>query len=319
MVAASQLKSSRTFHSNVTPPLHTPYTDLTPCVVITTWKIARFQMSSSLSMPSLSLPFCPTFHNINPGSPVSGSGEGPDPGPFPASAGPGNAFQGYEVNGTWATAIQRIPSEAKMCLIEQAVHYKVLSNMEHEFLVVHASHPSSSKVMLDVGHNVDVLTATQQHTPTDAAEMAGLSSSLRSSARYLSMLMSFCPPPPSLPETSSHPHPVYDSVQVSHDASPEPILALHGPSVPLLTVSFSSKSRQHPSLLHLSILLLTFRTHFLSYALLQYQYYLRVLHVLHSSIFLVVLRSSTRRDRRQRRGTACMCLCTQRVVLHYRT
>ena len=175
---------------------------------------------------------------------------------------------------TWATAIQRIPSEAKMCLIEQVVHYKALSDMEHEFLVVHASHPSGSKVVLGVDRNADVLTATQQHTPTEeAAETAGPSSSLRSSARYLSTLMSFCPSPPSLPEASSHPQPAYDSVQISHDASPAPIIAQHGPSVPLSTVTFSSESTQRPSLLHLSVLLLTIRIHFPSYALLQYQCY----------------------------------------------
>ncbi|KAH9000204.1 hypothetical protein EDB92DRAFT_1829874 [Lactarius akahatsu] len=161
----------------------------------------------------------------------------------------------------WATAIQRVPSEAEKCLIEQVVHYKALSDMEHEFLVVHACHPSGSKVVLGVDRNADVLTAAQQHAgPT---ETAGPSSPLVSSARYLSTLMRFGPSPPS-PEA-------YDSVQVSHDATPAPILAQHGPSVPLSTVSFSRAPR--PSLLHLSVLLLTIRTHFPSYALLQYQCY----------------------------------------------
>jgi hypothetical protein len=180
----------------------------------------------------------------------------------------------------WATAIQRVPSEAKRCLIEQVVHYKALSDMEHEFLVVHASHPSGSKVVLGVDRNADVLTAAKQHTPTEPAEAAGPSSSLRSSARYLSTLMSFCPTPPSLPEASSTQQPAYDSVQVSHDATPAPILAQHGPSVPLSTVSFSpapppglGRPTRRPSLLHLSVLLLTIRTHFPSYALLQYQCY----------------------------------------------
>jgi hypothetical protein len=178
----------------------------------------------------------------------------------------------------WATAIQRIPSEAKRCLIEQVVHYKALSDMEHEFLVVHASHPSGSKVVLGVDRNADVLTAAQQHTPTELVEAAGPSSSLRSSARYLSTLMNFCPSSPSLPEASPQ-QPAYDSVQVSHDASPAPILAQHGPSVPLSTVSFSpepaglGRATRRPSLLHLSVLLLTIRTHFPSYALLQYQCY----------------------------------------------
>lgn len=183
---------------------------------------------------------------------------------------------------SWATAIQRVPSEAKRCLIEQVVHYKALSDMEHEFLIVHASHPSGSKVVLGVDRNADVLAATQQHAHAEAADAdaAGPSSSLASSARYLSTLMCF--PTSSLPETSSSRQSAYDSVQVSHDSTPAPILAQHGPSVPLSTISFSlappptlgrRAARRPPSLLHLSILLLTIRTNFPSYALLQYQCY----------------------------------------------
>jgi len=93
---------------------------------------------------------------------------------------------------------------------------------------------------------------------------------LVSSARYISTLMRFCPPPPSPAEVQQPA--AYDSVQVSHDATPAPILAQQGPSVPLSTVSFSLATRR-PSLLHLSVLLLTIRAHFPSYALLQYQCY----------------------------------------------
>jgi hypothetical protein len=46
---------------------------------------------------------------------------------------------------TWAAAIQRQSSEAKQCFLEQVLHYKALSDMEHEFLVVYASHPSGLK------------------------------------------------------------------------------------------------------------------------------------------------------------------------------
>jgi hypothetical protein len=172
----------------------------------------------------------------------------------------------------WATAIQRDPSEAEQCLIEQVVHYKALSDMEHEFLIVHACHPSGSKVVLGVDRNVDILTAAQQH---DAAA-AGPSSSLASSARYLSTLMHFCPPPVPSP-TEEDRQRAYDSVQVSHDGTPAPILAQQGPSVPLSTISFSpeppGRATQGPSLLRLSVLLLTIRAHFPSYALLQYQCY----------------------------------------------
>jgi len=149
--------------------------------------------------------------------------------------------------------------------------------MEHEFLVVHASHPSGSKVVLGVDRNADVLTAAQQHAHAEAADAAGPSSSLVSSARYLSTLMRS---PTSLPETSSSQQAAYDSVQISHDATPAPILAQHGPSVPLSTVSYPEspappgrRAARRPSLLHLSVLLLTIRTHFPSYALLQYQCY----------------------------------------------
>lgn len=176
----------------------------------------------------------------------------------------------------WAAAIQRVPSEAEQCLIEQVVHYKALSDMEHEFLIVHACHPSGSKVVLGVDRNADVLTAALQHTPTqEATPAAGPSSSLVSSARYISTLMRFCPPPPS-PAPAEDRQAAYDSVQVSHDATPAPILAQQGPSVPLSTVSFSlapAAAIRPPSLLHLSVLLLTIRAHFPSYALLQYQCY----------------------------------------------
>jgi hypothetical protein len=111
-----------------------------------------------------------------------------------------------------------------------------------------------------------------------------------SSARYLNTLA--CAKFPSVAsylssEESSHL--VYDGVQVSRDGTPAPILAQHGPSVPLYTITFSStpppptaststtssnsKARRLPSLLHLSLLLLTIRTHFPSYALLEHQCY----------------------------------------------
>jgi hypothetical protein len=89
---------------------------------------------------------------------------------------------------SWATVIQRVPSKAKWCLIEQVIHYKTLSDMEHEFLVVHTSHLSGSKVMLGIDCNADVFTASQQHAP---AKAVGPSSASVSSARYLSILMHF--------------------------------------------------------------------------------------------------------------------------------
>ncbi|KAI0285972.1 hypothetical protein BGY98DRAFT_909310 [Russula aff. rugulosa BPL654] len=158
---------------------------------------------------------------------------------------------------TWAAAIQRQSSEAKQCFLEQAVHYKALSDMEHEFLVVYASHPSGSKIVLGVDRNAQDLTiAASKRTSGSASQNTNTTQ-------------------PSTVDKSSHL--AYDGVQVSHDGTSAPILAQHGPSVPLYTITFSSSSppltAHHPSLLHLSILLLTIRTHFPSYALLEYQCY----------------------------------------------
>ena len=170
---------------------------------------------------------------------------------------------------TWAATIQKLPSEAEQCLLDQVVHYKVRSDMEHEFLVVYAVHrPSGFRIVLGIDRN-------GENPAFKKAPLSAKPSTLASSARYLNALM--CA------------NVAHDGVQVSHDGTPAPILALHGPSVPLLTITFphttscppvasSSSSSlssvtEHPSLLHLSVLLLTVRTEFPSYALLQYQCY----------------------------------------------
>jgi hypothetical protein len=203
---------------------------------------------------------------------------------------------------TWAASIHRLSFEAEQCLLNKVVHYKALSDMEHEFLIVYASHPSGSNIVLGLDRNAaEVLPASCSEAD------AGPSSSLLSSARYLSTLLHFSSSPPSSSSNSNEPgetspHLAYDSVQISHDGTPDPILAQHGPSVPLSTISFASspspspsyphtpmdkdtlnrgqererekqRHRPRPSLLHLSILLLTIHTHFPSYALLQYQCY----------------------------------------------
>ena len=200
---------------------------------------------------------------------------------------------------TWAAAIRRVPSETEQCLLEQVVHYKALSDMEHEFLIVYASHPSGSKIVLGIDRNAEALSPIFEPVNSEAEP----SSYLASSARYLSTLMQFSSSPSSSSSTSddkqagTSPHLAYDGVQVSHDGTPTPILTQHGPSVPLSTISFVPSSSPHPptsltgegtstqerkrehehrsrpSLLHLSILLLTIHTHFPSYALLQYQCY----------------------------------------------
>jgi hypothetical protein len=197
---------------------------------------------------------------------------------------------------TWAAAIQRPSSEAKQCFLEQVVHYKALSDMEHEFLVVYASHPSGSKIVLGVDRNAqDLATALQAnirlsipghgHNPAlNCSVFVGTVPQYTRVGQVASPVFVYFV----APESSDL---AYDGVQVSHDGTPEPILAQHGPCVPLYTITFSSTSppltaststststsnsdaRRPPSLLHLSVLLLTIRTHFPSYDLLQYQCY----------------------------------------------
>ena len=196
---------------------------------------------------------------------------------------------------TWANAIQRLSSEAKHCFLERVVHYKALSDMEHEFLVVYASHPSGSKIVLGVDRNAqDLATAASKRKSGSASQDTDTtqpSTVASSSARYLNTLVcakSLLQFSSSSPEEEES-HLAYDGVQVSHDGTPAPILAQHGSCVPLYTITFTSTSPsltmstsnppsnlgalRPPSLLHLAILLLTIRTHFPSYALLDYQCY----------------------------------------------
>ena len=179
---------------------------------------------------------------------------------------------------TWAASIQRDPLWASQCLLEQVVHYKALSSLEHEFLVIYAiHHPSGFKTVLGVDRSAQDV-ATPVVSPDTAQP-----SVLTSSARYLNKLMSAKSSPSSAsasscPSSEESPHIEYDGVQVSHDGTPAPILALNGPSILLSTITFPhittcSSDAEHPSLLHLSFLLLTIRKIFPSYILLQYQCY----------------------------------------------
>ncbi|KAN0118539.1 hypothetical protein V8E52_004962 [Russula decolorans] len=162
---------------------------------------------------------------------------------------------------TWEAEIRRPFSEANQCFLEEVVHYKALSAKEHEFLVVYASHPSGSKIVLGVDRNAqDLATAPSKRTSGSAYPDTDTTQSL-------------------LPSSSTSPpellHLAYDGVQVSHDGTPEPILAQHGPCVRLYTITFSSPplTARPPSLLHLTVLLRTINTHFRFYDLLQYQCY----------------------------------------------
>ena len=51
---------------------------------------------------------------------------------------------------TWADSVQRLSSAVKQCFPEKVVHYKALSGMEHEFLVVYASNLSGSEIVLGI-------------------------------------------------------------------------------------------------------------------------------------------------------------------------
>jgi hypothetical protein len=170
---------------------------------------------------------------------------------------------------TWADAIKRLSSEAERCFLEKVEHYKALSVLEHEFLVVYASDPSGSKIVLGVDRNA------------------------QGSEKSLSTLVyaKSSPSPSSSSSEKGSPHLAYDRVRVSHDGTPAPILYWNSPYVLLYSITFSPTSsltaststststssnpdtRRVPSLLHLSVLLVTIRRRFPSYTLLQYQCY----------------------------------------------
>jgi hypothetical protein len=136
------------------------------------------------------------------------------------------------------------------------VHYKAQSSTEHEFLVVYAIHRSGARIVLGVDRNAE----RPSVAPRGAAPV---------SAKKLTLF----------------PREAYDSVQVSHDRSPAPILQQqHGRSVPLSFITFARTATatagsdddadpRRLSLLQLSILLLTIRKCSPSYSLLQYQCY----------------------------------------------
>ena len=186
---------------------------------------------------------------------------------------------------TWADSVQQLSPAAKQCFLEKVVHYKALSDMEHEFLVVYASNQSGSKIVLGIDRNAqDLATAASKKTSSSASQDIDTTqpSTAAPSARYLNTLA--CAKLPSLSSLEGEsPHLAYDGVQASLEDNDAPIFAHHGPSVPLYKITFSSTStststsnsdaRRRPSLLHLTILLLTIRTRFPSYDLLQHQCY----------------------------------------------
>ncbi|KAI0255747.1 hypothetical protein BJV78DRAFT_1151245 [Lactifluus subvellereus] len=163
----------------------------------------------------------------------------------------------------WVVALRRAPSEAEQYCLEEVVHYKARSDMEHEFLIVHASNPSGSKIALGIDRNAEA----------------------SSTSRKLASCKSSPPPPASCksasfkssPSSASSCKPAYDAVQVSHDGTPEPIFSQNERSgrlpVALSAISFRDPARLRPSLLALSRILLTIHCQFPSYALFKYQCY----------------------------------------------
>jgi hypothetical protein len=167
---------------------------------------------------------------------------------------------------TWARVVlQKISFVAQHCFLEQVVHYKALSDMEHEFLVVCASHPSGVPIYLSIDRIAGGGTTTKQVRCTSRVSSSPSSTSA----------------PCGQPIKIACPSLANDRVQISHNCTPAPILAQHGDSVILSMVDFTSRTnasgsekRLRPSLLHLSILLPIICEHFPRYRLLSSQCYL---------------------------------------------
>jgi hypothetical protein len=160
---------------------------------------------------------------------------------------------------TWIRTAMDQHIDAEQYLLEEVVHYKALTAMQHEFLVVCASHPTRSSIYLGIDRNGGSLAALKQ---VFSEVGSGLSSSSSSS------------------RTGMCQGSAYDTVQISYDGTPNPILALYEATAKLSTISFAplenaagKEEGPRPSLLHLSILLLTIRENSPRYPLLQYNCY----------------------------------------------
>jgi len=140
--------------------------------------------------------------------------------------------------GTWAAAIQRLPYEAEQCFLDQVVHYKALSDMEHvPRRLHHSSLRLSNRAKCRPCHPA-TSSESQQAPPlagSGSSATATASSFLSSLARYLGAPItrsSFGSQLSSPDENGgSSPRLAYDGVQVSHDGTLAPILAHNGPSV----------------------------------------------------------------------------------------
>ncbi|KAI0299168.1 hypothetical protein BC826DRAFT_1173848 [Russula brevipes] len=169
---------------------------------------------------------------------------------------PDTFYTGAPLNtwAQWAAAIQRAPLDAQNCLIDWAQ-----SSIMHEFLLVCARHHSGAQIVLGIDRNAERRPVAPEGATSTASSMSSLGPGTSSSF------------------SSIFSHEAYDRVQVSHDGTPAPILAQHGLRSTRTSATPDNKNDndrpRRPSLLHLSVLLLTIHAHFPSYALLQYQCY----------------------------------------------
>jgi hypothetical protein len=160
----------------------------------------------------------------------------------------------------WVGNAMKQATQTEQYLLEEIVHYKALAGLQHEFLVVCASHPSHRSIYLGIDRNGGALAASKQ--VLSEASFRSLSS------------FSFSSSGTRLCRGSA-----YDAVQISYAGS-EPILAQYEETVKLSTISFAplrnaagQEQRTRPSLLHLCILLRTIHDSFPCYSLLQHQCY----------------------------------------------
>jgi len=164
---------------------------------------------------------------------------------------------------TWAAAIQRAPLDAQKYFIDWVVHGKAQSNMEHEFLLVGARHPSGAQIVLGIDRYAERLPVAPEGATSTASSKSSGPGTNSSFSSFLSRNAD-------------------DRVQVSHDGTPAPIVERQGEFVVLSFVTFERTATagsdndtdpRRPSLLQFSILLGTIRKHFPSYSLLEYQCY----------------------------------------------
>ncbi|KAI0048761.1 hypothetical protein FA95DRAFT_1557686 [Auriscalpium vulgare] len=167
---------------------------------------------------------------------------------------------------SWAAALHACP-DAAHCHLEDIVHHKAVAGMEHELLIVTARHPSGALIVLGVDRNAEEGIEAAESSVSSRYFLNSIVDSAQSASGGASS------------SSTEQADAAFDGVQVSHDGTPAPILARHGTTLPLSTLTFPAPSSPsttpdtRPTLLHLSVLLLTLHTHFPAYVLLRHQCY----------------------------------------------